>query len=693
MSLPANVKLSVQGHSRPGDTLHSVPKQAMIVKMSEDALLAIQGAPRLEFVSGPELGFVIGGQFFPMRSTNEGQPHDLYLRASSAAKPMAPLKLYANITGRFTVERDLDKIQTKMRSATRGAKEARHEIMMLDKPLPTAQKKKKAPGTSTAMFRNPVQQPRASASTRPVSPSPPVTTVSSAVRFAVLKFMAIKERTLDEVLAIFPRDDDDSRRREIHQLLSQQMGEPGKRPGHWTLRPEIWKEVRPYEWTGLDDKERMMMARTARLVLSNLQIPETDPLWTHVNYRPEESALVGKSGGKRGISGKELKEKKKKPKPDPKAEIAMRDGSRPVARVSDSRPSDSVVSETAVRRTGPGSGYRAPRAGSHEARISVAVDSKSTGMDSRATVKDMKPAKDTKSDARLNARTDAKPSARPEARSEAKPNARQDPNLRSDSKPTARGPVDVRTKSREPPRPSVNAKAVPPIPPPTQTRPTKETAPDTLKRKQPVQDVTSAEPAKRRKTDEGLLSRAAGLPNRPETSLARASHQGRSSLPARPVTTASTAKPVQSAASSKRREPIYTSSEDEGEIRPASRPKTELRSIPSSSGSAAANEPGRLSEPSRMAPIPASDRSKLRTRYNETYLDYLSNYQRLFAEQAKIERLLSKRDGSTASDSELDDVMSPEEITKRKNDHLRYERELEKIRVSFKTSAGEIKSE
>lgn len=54
MSLPANVKLSVQGHSRPGDTSHSVPKQAMIVRMTAETLDALQATPRMEFTFGPE---------------------------------------------------------------------------------------------------------------------------------------------------------------------------------------------------------------------------------------------------------------------------------------------------------------------------------------------------------------------------------------------------------------------------------------------------------------------------------------------------------------------------------------------------------------------------------------------------------------------------------------------------------------
>jgi RNA polymerase II elongation factor ELL len=54
MSLPGGVKLSVQGHSRPGDTLHSVPKQAMLVRMTAETLDALQATPTMEFAFGSE---------------------------------------------------------------------------------------------------------------------------------------------------------------------------------------------------------------------------------------------------------------------------------------------------------------------------------------------------------------------------------------------------------------------------------------------------------------------------------------------------------------------------------------------------------------------------------------------------------------------------------------------------------------
>lgn len=101
------------------------------------------------------------------------------------------------------------------------------------------------------------------------------------------------------------------------------------------------------------------MARMGRLTLKNLRVPESDPLWAHFQYKSSTRTLVNNSqssassleGGarpssssnpsaedilrtstsdapKRGVSSREIKEKKVKRKSDPKAEIHMKDESR-----------------------------------------------------------------------------------------------------------------------------------------------------------------------------------------------------------------------------------------------------------------------------------------------------------------------------------------------------------------------------
>ncbi|KAJ7188376.1 hypothetical protein C8R46DRAFT_1054601 [Mycena filopes] len=716
MSLPTNVKLSVQGHSRPGDTSHSMPKQAMIVRMTEETLDALQANPHMEFTFGSEPGITINGSFYPMHSAKENSPHDLYLRASSASKPMAPLKLYANITGKFTVEPAFDKIQHRIRTTTHNADRIRKEsrVTMLDEPptdLSSTQpiKKRKAPAASS-MFRKPAAPPRLPASARVPSPLPPVT--PSPLRTALIKALAVKESSLDELIRLLPGGDNDpeKKRRKLLELLNQ-IAEPGKPSSQWRLKPSSWVEVRPYEWSDLSETERTTMARTARLTFGNLNIPESDPKWAHVLYRkPADGAVASGSGSKassadrggakseapkRGLTSKEAKEKKIKPKPEAKTEVA-RDVPRHSASSKGKEVEDGASSSRATtsRKGPPGSGFRI----------------------SKVPSPDTAPA----------------PSPLPTSSSH-------------------RGrPVDVRMKDREPPRASLPAKPAPPIAPPVQEKKvaqprikkTKDAGPATvdreaervegstkelLKRKKPSQDVDDSDAlsgsvAKRRKTDGPGPARDLSLPKKPETlpatsrslpskTIRRESSPSRlpqkskseasslpppprSSLPSRPVaSTSSTQARAESSSSSKnaretqrsstslskrreRRSPIYTSSEDEGEIRPSGRHEAVLPTPPATSS----NRPRGHQSSSANRPLP-TDREGLRARYNATYGKYLATYSQLFAQQSKLESLLNDRDGSAVSDSDGDvEILSFDDTMKLKTEYKRWEKELETIR-------------
>ena len=77
-----------------------------------------------------------------MRGVQESTPHELYLRSALASKINAPLKLYADIAGKFTVvERELNgKTQSKVQQSTADAQKTKTErrIVVLDNPPITA---------------------------------------------------------------------------------------------------------------------------------------------------------------------------------------------------------------------------------------------------------------------------------------------------------------------------------------------------------------------------------------------------------------------------------------------------------------------------------------------------------------------------------------------------------------------------
>jgi RNA polymerase II elongation factor ELL len=181
-----------------------------------------------------------------MRSQKEDSPHELYLRSSSAAKPMAPLKLYANVTGKFMVERELgEKVQDKVRDRTQVAEKQRTErkVQMLDSPLdlPRANgKKRKAPSASSSLLKQAahndhlrnistassvvpsrVASPLPPSTTAPSS-STPTTTKDSSIRRRMIQYLAISSRSTDEVMrAIGGADCDSATRRSLFEYLDE----------------------------------------------------------------------------------------------------------------------------------------------------------------------------------------------------------------------------------------------------------------------------------------------------------------------------------------------------------------------------------------------------------------------------------------------------------------------------------------
>lgn len=94
------------------------------------------------------------------KEDSEASPHELYLRAASANKKAAPLKLFANVVGKFQVERELTKeVRDKVSGSTQDAAKQRNSrnIVVIDTPpdIPPNPKKRKDP--SASMFRKPVK--------------------------------------------------------------------------------------------------------------------------------------------------------------------------------------------------------------------------------------------------------------------------------------------------------------------------------------------------------------------------------------------------------------------------------------------------------------------------------------------------------------------------------------------------------
>ncbi|OAX41123.1 hypothetical protein K503DRAFT_736194 [Rhizopogon vinicolor AM-OR11-026] len=734
MPLPSGTQLSLQGHSRPGDTVHTKPKQAMIVRMSAETLEALEdfsNNPEMNFQFGDSPGIYIGETFFPMRPMKESSPHEIYLRTSSAAKPNAPLKLYANVKGKFIVDRQLGaKVTDKVRQQTMEAKKQHSErqtIMLDTPPIPAAgakNLKRKAPGSGTVVKKNPqshaLRVPSAStAVSRKVSPTPNISSKANAdVRRRLVHFLAVEPRETDLAVARVCGNNRDATARTNLLGILEDVAEqaPARRsdnsPRKWSLKNDTWREVRPYEWETYKPTERTNIARQGRLILSTLKIPESDPVWDHFRFRnlaPPTGAAPHPAHGGKTITGphagtqqkpepkrpavsKDLKQKAKadssRIKGDiqmkdesarPKGDISMKDESVKVPRVTaikreDASPSPSTSTTTSSKgasRRLPGSGYVAKKS----PQPSPAVEAAPRKAVGSVDVRPQKPL----------------------------------PRNTLSTKPAPAHPLPHASQEKTPAT-AMSMKMMKKMLPPEDSdrerersrgtdRPPKDRVVTGVKRKSAPKDVDDTQDEekpkvnsfKKRKMEDGpspaassslLKPRDLSLPKKPvevisppPKNIKKESSPLPPPRPALPIHSPPSNSPSKTeqrpkpngVAKVRRKSPIYTSS-DEGEIPEPPRKFTQDSSV---NADRSKGKDGRT-RPRSSYPL-APDRHGLRLRYQSKYGHYLDTYSKIVTQKRKIEAILN---GESEAEGE---IMDPEELKRLSTEHKNQKEELEFI--------------
>ncbi|KAI0820027.1 hypothetical protein BC628DRAFT_1525161 [Trametes gibbosa] len=483
MPLPADVTLTL-GQPHPGDPLHSKPKQAMLFRMSAETFEQLEDAqnlPKLHVEFGDNPGLYINETFYPMRADQENGPHELYLRMASASKPMAPLKMYANVIGKFAIERQLgEKVEGSIRDRTLEAEKQRTErkAIYLDTPpdLKYSGAKGKARKDAAAPRRPavpPVSRPSASVKTSRVT-SPLPGSVSHAngssndvppTRARLIHCLALKPRTTDAAIAMCGgREPSSQMKKELLSLLHA-VAEPKlvaknsdpDAPQWWQLRLESWIEVRPYSWPSLTSEERTAMSRQARAAYKSMKIPESDPVWDHARYRDVGPSDTGPGTSARPVAG-------------PSASVG--------------EPKKGMMSKGTTKKTKPAEGVR-----KKVADIIVARDESARPGKEQPSSKGKARDRDADDGSCAGTPTSATrpPNRRPgsgyKVKASATPPASE---LRGASPlpppPKKTGPVDARERKRELPAPSGSAKPLPPIAPPVATHEHKPSTPQFRKK-------------------------------------------------------------------------------------------------------------------------------------------------------------------------------------------------------------------
>jgi len=182
-----------------------------------------------------------------MGATPENTHHELYLRASSATKKTAPLKLYANVVGKFTIkEREIaNELRDKIRESTQDAvaqRNSRTTVFMETPPdtQPTGKKRKEAP--SNSMFRKPLRaadkvKPTPMASTPPPVHKPSLSSSSSTgqsgvpLRRRLVHCLAQSEKSEEQLFKMLGASDRNSPHRPVINDLLEQVSARGVAQG------------------------------------------------------------------------------------------------------------------------------------------------------------------------------------------------------------------------------------------------------------------------------------------------------------------------------------------------------------------------------------------------------------------------------------------------------------------------------
>ena len=507
----------------------------------------------------------------------------------------------------------------------------------------------------------------------------------------------------------------------------------------WALKPQSWTEVRPFEWPKLAESARVSMARQARMRLKDLGIPDSDPAWDHVRYRPTAPAIpapppVASSSSNRSSASVQAdskrsaittKDPKQKSKQDParaKGEIQMKDetkssASRPKRPEADTSEALKMV---ASRRL-PGSGYQVkkspqpstgvaekpgtpvsipaslpqkpppaapPLGGSYGKKTISTMPSKPVkkedesdrerGIDRQRERERREREKEKEREERERERVEM------ERREKLKQREREK-RQREKEREREREEIEQGRQQREKERAAKEKAATGAAPSKRKTA-----AQDPEK----TRDEASSKALKRRKLDDGtavpVKARDAELSTKPvnEPSPVPRPKMKKDPSPQLPVSqdrraTGSASGSMHKSSSKtnvsakRRRSPIYTSSEDEGEI-PQPR-KRNLSPPAASERSISSDQPpsDRASHRRTRGYPPASDHDALRALYQSQYTTYLGAFSKVVAQRRKIEAMLN-------GDSEAEvDVMDPEELAKLSMQYNTLKNELEHIHDIF----------
>lgn len=269
--------------SSAGSTLPSPPAKAISMRLNREAFAYLeelteksalhgQAQPKLSVCFGDTPAIIIEGRTFPFTMTKDTAYTQIYKRRSAdSLTSVSEVSHKANMTPMLSSDY---KSRVKARAEEAEREKKSRKIALIDNPLgPSSNMKNSRPLNSNSKRSN--GSPTTGAMHSPVivsSPGNDVTrapSISSSLRERVIQLLALKSFKLSLLANMVKASEKDLMR--MIRKVATSTGDT------WTLKPDIYKEIKIWDWNRYDTKEKEEVANNARRAFDTLKLPMSAP--------------------------------------------------------------------------------------------------------------------------------------------------------------------------------------------------------------------------------------------------------------------------------------------------------------------------------------------------------------------------------------------------------------------------------
>jgi len=247
---------------------------AYLEELTEKSATQGQAQPKLSIRFGDNPAIIIEGRSFPFSMAKDTANTQIYKRRSATSlETVSEVSHKANMTPMLSSDY---KSRVKARAEEAEREKKSRKIALIDDPMAASSKMKTSrPATTTTKRTN--SSPTTSAIHSPVIVSSPgndasrttvsATSISSTLRERVIQLLALKSFKLSLLASMVKASEKDL----LHMIRKVATGNGDT----WTLKPEVYKEIKIWDWNRYDTKEKEEVANNARRAFDILKLPLT----------------------------------------------------------------------------------------------------------------------------------------------------------------------------------------------------------------------------------------------------------------------------------------------------------------------------------------------------------------------------------------------------------------------------------